>query len=151
MLRLRSPLKPLTKSGPISHLGRRFAELEYCLPVFSRGMILAIAESPNYLLSRPGSGTLRMMFVIEIFGKPDSRGNAVMIERRTHTGSSVTEALRTAQANLRTPPPSAYSFSMKANGKEVGRWRRGDDHDKANVLDDLESANANPRADGDEY
>jgi hypothetical protein len=114
-------------------------------------MILAIAESPNYLLSRPGSGTLRMMFVIEIFGKPDSRGNAVMIERRTHTGSSVTEALRTAQANLRTPPPSAYSFSMKANGKEVGRWRRGDDHDKANVLDDLESANANPRADGDEY
>jgi hypothetical protein len=114
-------------------------------------MILAIAESPNYLLSRPGSGTLRMMFVIEIFGKPDSRGNAVMIERRTHTGSSVTEALRTAQANLRTPPPSAYSFSMKANGKEVGRWRRGDDDDKADVLDDLESANASPRADGDEY
>ena len=112
-------------------------------------MILAIAESPNYLLSRPGSGTLRMMFVIEIFGKPDSRGNAVMIERRTHTGSSVTEALRTAQANLRTPPPSAYSFSMKANGKEVGRWRRGDD--KADVLDDLESANTSPRANSDEY
>lgn len=62
-----------------------------------------------------------MMFVIEIFGKPDSRGNAVMIERRTHTGSSVTEAHRTAQANLRTPPPSAYSFSMKANGRlDVG-------------------------------
>lgn len=92
-----------------------------------------------------------MMFVIEIFGKPDSRGNAVMIERRTDTGSSVTEALRTAQANLRTPPPSAYSFSMKANGKEVGRWRRGDDQSKADVLDDLESANASPRADGDEY
>lgn len=92
-----------------------------------------------------------MMFVIEIFGKPDSRGNAVMIERRTHTGSSVTEALRTAQANLRTPPPSAYSFSMKANGKEVGRWRRDDDHNKADVLDDdLESANASPPADGDE-
>jgi hypothetical protein len=74
-----------------------------------------------------------------------------MIERRTHTGSSVTEALRTAQANLRTPPPSAYSFSMKANGKEVGRWRRGDDYDKADVLDDLESANASPQADSDEY
>ena len=92
-----------------------------------------------------------MMFIIEIFGKPDSLGNAVVIERRTHTGPSVTEALRTAQANLRTPPPSAYSFSMKANGKEVGRWRRGDDDSKADVLDDLESANANPRVDGDEH
>jgi predicted Fe-S protein YdhL (DUF1289 family) len=40
---------------------------------------------------------------------------------------------------------------MKANGKEVGRWRRGDDDNKANVLDDLESANASPRVDGDEY
>jgi hypothetical protein len=35
-----APLKPLMKSGPISHLGRRFAEFEYCLLVFSRGMIL---------------------------------------------------------------------------------------------------------------
>jgi hypothetical protein len=92
-----------------------------------------------------------MMFVIEIFGKPDSCGNAVLIERRTHTGSTVTEALRTAQANLRTPPPSAYSFSMKANGKEVGCWRRGDDGDKANILDDIESAKASQPVDGDEY
>jgi hypothetical protein len=70
-----------------------------------------------------------MMFVIEIFSEPDSRGNARVVERRTHTGPTVTEALRTAQANLRTPPPSAYSFSMKAEGKEVGRWQRGDDSD----------------------
>jgi hypothetical protein len=90
-----------------------------------------------------------MMFVIEIFAKPDSCGNAVLIERRAHTGSSVTEALRTAHANLRTPPPSAYSFSMKANGKEVGCWKRGTD--KTNVLDDIESARASQRLNGDEY
>jgi hypothetical protein len=81
-----------------------------------------------------------VIFVIEIFDKPDSRGNARVIERRTHTGPTVAEALRTARANLRTPPPSAYSFSMSAGGKEVGRWRRGDNGDKANVLDDIESA-----------
>jgi hypothetical protein len=89
-----------------------------------------------------------MLFVIEIFGKPDSSGNADVIERRTHTGSTVTEALRTAQANMRTPPPSAYSFSMKANGMEVGRWQRGGEVEKANVLDDL--AKARRRTDGDE-
>ncbi len=81
-----------------------------------------------------------MIFVIEIFDKPDSRGNARVIERRTHTGPTVAEALRTARANLRTPPPSAYSFSMSAGGKEVGRWRRGDNGDKANILDDIQSA-----------
>jgi hypothetical protein len=90
---------------------------------------------------------LRMMFVIEIFGKPDSNGHADIIERRTHTGSSVTEALRTARANMRTPPPSAYSFSMKANGMEVGRWQRGGEVDKANVLDDIVSAKTRRRAD----
>jgi len=79
-----------------------------------------------------------VIFVIEIFDKPDSRGNARVIERRTHTGPTVAEALRTARANLRTPPPSAYSFSMSAGGKEVGRWRRGDGGN--NVLDDIESA-----------
>ena len=81
-----------------------------------------------------------MMFVIEILGKPDSRGDAPVIERRTHTGPTVTEALRTARANLRTPPPSAYSFSMRADGKEVGRWRRSDDGNKADILHDIESA-----------
>jgi hypothetical protein len=90
-----------------------------------------------------------MMFVIEIFGKPDSNGNADVIERRTHTGSTVTEALRTAQANMRTPPPSAYSFSMKANGMEVGRWQRRGEGDKANLLDDM--AKATLRADGDAF
>jgi len=81
-----------------------------------------------------------VIFVIEIFDKPDSRGNARVIERRTHTGPTVAEALRTARANLRTPPPSAYSFSMSAGGKEVGRWRRGDDGGRANILDDIQSA-----------
>lgn len=90
-----------------------------------------------------------MMFVIEILGKPDSNGNADIIERRTHTGSTVTEALRTAQANLRTPPPSAYSFSMKANGMEVGRWHRRGGGDNADVLGDI--AKAKLRADGDEF
>jgi hypothetical protein len=76
--------------------------------------------------------------MIEIFDKPDSNGHARLIERRTHTGPTVAEALRTARANLRPPPPSAYSFSMLAGGKEVGRWRRGDD--KADVLADIESS-----------
>jgi hypothetical protein len=87
-----------------------------------------------------------MLFEIEILGKPDRLGNAYIIERRTHTGPSVTEALRTAQANLRTPPPSAYSFSMKANGKEVARWQNGVD----DVLADIEYAKAAPRAGGNE-
>lgn len=83
-----------------------------------------------------------MMFVIEILDKPDQCGNARVIERRTHTGATVAEALRTAQANLRTPPSTAYSFSMRADGKEVGRWRRFDDGHKTNILDDIEAANS---------
>jgi hypothetical protein len=89
-----------------------------------------------------------MLFVIEILAEPDCRGNARVIERRTHTGPTVSEALRTAQANLRTPPPSAYSFSMKADGKEVGRWRRRDD-DSADVLHDIESAKSAFQAEDD--
>jgi hypothetical protein len=89
-----------------------------------------------------------MMFVIEILGKPDRRGNAPVIERRTHTGPTVTEALRTARANLRAPPESAYSFSMKANGKEVGRWQN--DGAKAWVLRDLEAARARAPTGDDE-
>src|SRR6266852_377592 len=81
-----------------------------------------------------------MLFIIEILGEPDSLGNARVIERRTHTGPTVTEALRTAQANLRTPPPSAYIFSMRIDGKEVGRWQKGDDGNKADILHDIESA-----------
>lgn len=81
-----------------------------------------------------------MIFTIEIFDRPDRDGNARLIERRTHTGPTVAEALRTARANLRTPPPSAYSFSMWAGGREVGRWHRGDNGNEADVLDDIESA-----------
>jgi len=85
-----------------------------------------------------------MLFVIEILGQPDRDGIASVIERRTHTGPTVTEALRTAQANLRSPPPSAYSFSMRANGKEVGHWRRSDGGRKADILADLKSAKSGP-------
>ncbi|MGA7806352.1 hypothetical protein [Bradyrhizobium sp.] len=81
-----------------------------------------------------------MMFVIEILDKPDQRGNARVIERRTHTGATVAEALRTAQANLRMPPASAYSFSMRAEGKEVGRWRRFGDGQISDILGDIEAA-----------
>ena len=91
-----------------------------------------------------------MIFVIEIFDKPDSRGNARVIERRTHTGPTVAEALRTARANLRTPPPSAYSFSMRIDGREVGRWRRSDDDDRASVLDDIKAAKSGSHAGNDE-
>jgi hypothetical protein len=90
-----------------------------------------------------------MMFIIEILGEPDSHGNAHVIERRTHTGPTITEALRTARANLRSPPPSAYSFSMTANGKEVGRWRR-QDAERADVLRDLDAMNRRSFGDGDE-
>jgi hypothetical protein len=91
-----------------------------------------------------------MLFIIEILGEPDSRGNARVIERRTHTGPSVSEALRTAQANLRTPPPSAYSFSMSIDGKEVGRWRRSDDDgSRADVLRDIKSVKSRSLADDD--
>ena len=91
-----------------------------------------------------------MLFIIEILGEPDSLGNARVIERRTHTGATVTEALRTAQANLRTPPPSAYSFSMRIDGKEVGRWRRDDNESRADVLRDIKSAKSRSYADDDE-
>jgi len=80
-----------------------------------------------------------VIFTIEIFDKPDRDGNARLIERRTHTGPTVAEALRTARANLRTPPLSAYSFSMWAGGREVGRWHGGDNGNKADV-GDIESA-----------
>lgn len=68
-----------------------------------------------------------MMFVIEILGEPDWRGNALVIERRTHTGPTVTEALRSAKANLYSLPRGAFSFSMAVDGKEVARWQRDDD------------------------
>lgn len=87
-----------------------------------------------------------MLFVIDILGQPDRDGNAVIIERRTHTGPTVTEALRTARSNLRSPPPSAYSFSMTANGKEVGRWRRSDDGSKADILADLQAVKSRSHA-----
>jgi len=88
-----------------------------------------------------------MLFVIEILGEPDSRGNMRVLERRTHTGPTVTEALRTAQANLRSTPHNAYSFSMKANGKEVGRWQRSDAN---HVLDDIRVAKSKLRIENDE-
>ena len=96
-----------------------------------------------------------MIFVIEILEKPDLGGHARVIERRTHTGATVTEALRTAQANLRSPPPSAYSFSMRSNGKEVGRWQIGhggqrNGGQKADVLYDLEAARMWSKTEDDE-
>jgi hypothetical protein len=91
-----------------------------------------------------------MIFVIEILEKPDPGGNARVIERRTHTGATVTEALRTAQANLRSPPPSAYSFSMRSNGKEVGRWQIGHGGQKADVRHDIEAARMWSKAEDDE-
>jgi hypothetical protein len=92
-----------------------------------------------------------MLFTIEILGQPDSDGHAPVIERRTHTGPNVAEALRTAQTNLCAPPASAYSFSMKANGKEVGRWRRRDASATTDVLNDIESARFGRRTDNDKY
>jgi hypothetical protein len=100
-------------------------------------------------------GIFAMIFVIEILEEPDHGGNARVIERRTHTGATVTEALRTAQANLRSPPPRAYSYSMRSNGKEVGRWQIGNGSpknggQKADVLRDIEAARMSSSFDDDE-
>lgn len=75
-----------------------------------------------------------MLFVVEIFGKPDFGGIADVIEHRVHTAVSVTDAVRTAQANLRSLPPPAFGFSLKSDGKELGRWQIARDGDGGNGL-----------------
>jgi len=64
-----------------------------------------------------------MLFVIEILDKPDLCGIARVIERRVHTAVDVTEALRTARANLQSLPPRAFGFCLKVDGRELGRWQ----------------------------
>jgi hypothetical protein len=68
-------------------------------------------------------GTSSMLFVVEILDKPDPCGIARVIEQRLHTAVDVTEALRTARANLRSLPPRAFGFCLKADGRELGRWQ----------------------------
>jgi hypothetical protein len=133
----------------IPPLARGFGTLDVAVFILMNKMF-ALQNAPEIIFRSTLLGTFSMIFVIEIFGEPDSHGNARVIERRTHTGPTVTEALRTARANLRTPPPSAYSFSMWADGKEVGRWQKGDDGHKADVLGDLKSAKSRSRAGDDE-
>jgi hypothetical protein len=68
-----------------------------------------------------------MIFIIDIMSEPESGGEAYVIERRTHSGATVEEALQTARRNLRGPA-GAYSFAMRTYkyGQEVGRWRASD-------------------------
>jgi hypothetical protein len=124
----------------IRHLVRIFETLDVAVLILTNKMSATILPVAQNIFNRRGSGILPVLFTIEIFDRPDSGGNARLIERRTHAGPTAAEALRTARANLRTPPPSAYSFSMRAGEKEVGRWKRGDGGNKADVLDDIESA-----------
>jgi len=72
-----------------------------------------------------------MLFVVEILDKPDLCGIARVIEQRLHTAVDVTEALRTARANLRSLPPRAFGFSLKADGRELGRWQIARDRNAA--------------------
>jgi len=72
-----------------------------------------------------------MLFVVEILDKPDLCGTARVIEQRLHTAVDVTEALRTARANLRSLPPRAFGFSLKADGRELGRWQIARDRNVA--------------------
>jgi hypothetical protein len=38
-----------------------------------------------------------MLFDLQLLGKPDANGNALVVESRTHAGASVEEAVRTAK------------------------------------------------------
>jgi hypothetical protein len=71
------------------------------------------------------------MFQLHILGKPDSAGNAPVIDTRVHAGPSVEEAIQTAKANLlNSPPRNAYGFSLLDNdGAEVHRWFNGQGND----------------------
>ena len=72
-----------------------------------------------------------MLFVVEILDKPDLCGIARVIEQRLHTAVDVTEALRTARANLRSLPPRAFGFCLKIDGRELGRWQIAHDRNGA--------------------
>ena len=76
-------------------------------------------------------GPFPMLFVVEILDKPDLCGIARVIEQRLHTAVDVTEALRTARANLRSLPPRAFGFCLKADGRELGRWHIARDRNGA--------------------
>jgi hypothetical protein len=129
---------------------RSFEALDIAASILTNKMFELLCAQRLFKFARI-SEIFPVIFVIEILGEPDRSGNATVIERRTHTGPTVTEALRTARANLRSPPPSAYSFSMKANGKEVGRWQRGDVGGRADVSADIETARSRSHPEDDEY
>jgi hypothetical protein len=86
-----------------------------------------------------------MLLDLQLLGKPDAKGNAVVVESRTHAGASVEEAVRTAKessrarqcpaANALLPPrtcqPSqaipteAQRGASRGSKAIVERWRRG--------------------------
>jgi hypothetical protein len=86
-----------------------------------------------------------MLFVVEILDKPDLCGVARVLEQRLHTAVNATEAARTAHANLQSLPPRAFSFCLKADGRELGRWQIARD---GNAVDGLSEAASEDEASG---
>ena len=64
-----------------------------------------------------------MLFDLQLLGKPDAKGNALVVESRTHAGAPVEEAVRTAKIIVQsTSVPGTYGFRLIRNGLEVFRW-----------------------------
>jgi hypothetical protein len=64
-----------------------------------------------------------MRFDVQLLGKPDANGNALVVENRTHAGASVEEAVRTAKIiGQGTSVPGTYGFRLIRNGLEVFLW-----------------------------
>src|SRR4051812_4338942 len=70
-----------------------------------------------------GSRVDRMLFDLQLLGKPDANGNAAVVESRTHAGASIEEAVRTAKIIVQsTLVPGTYGFRLIRNGLEVLLW-----------------------------
>jgi hypothetical protein len=69
-----------------------------------------------------------MVFDLQLLGKPDTSGNADVIENRRLAVASVEEAARAARdIVLNTPLPGVYGFRLIRNGLEVFHWFIGQD------------------------
>jgi hypothetical protein len=68
------------------------------------------------------------VFGLELLGKPDAAGNAAVVDKRNHSGSSVQDAARTAKdIVLNAPVPGTFGFRLTKDGEVVYRWFNGQD------------------------
>ena len=72
-----------------------------------------------------------MLFDLQLLGKPDTSGNADVIQNRTLAAASVEEAVRVAkEIVLNTPVPGVHGFRLIRNGLEVFYWFSGQEDDQ---------------------